>query len=140
MKILVFDGGQQRDRDRYKWLYIGFNLGAGAAIEQGDKGPAVAKVNANILDALDALSDPLEDVARPIDAWPDFSLEFHGFVARTLHDGPQTLTLKDSELNRLKASVNAAALRMTPVIQRRFFLDLFEFLEGAKCQETSSVP
>ena len=128
MKVLTFDSTLQRDRDRYKWLYVGFNMGAGAALEQGDKGPAVARVNAAIMDKLDAISDGCDDS----ETWPGFTIEDAGFLSRTLHDGPQVVGVKDSELNRLKAAVSAASLRFTPLIQRRYFIDLFEFLEGAK--------
>jgi hypothetical protein len=135
MKVLTFDSSSTRDRDRYKWLYIAFNMGAGAALEQGDKGHAVARVNGAILDKLDAISEPIEQIDNERNAWPGFSVEEAGFVARELHEGPVTLELKESELNRIKAAANAAMLRFTPIVHKRHGLDLFEFLEGAKDQD-----
>ena len=128
MKVLTFDPTLQRDRDRYKWLYVGFNMGAGAALEPGDKGPAVARVNAAIIDKLDAISDGCDGG----ETWPGFTVEDAGFLSRALHAGSQVIEVKDSELNRLKSAVSASSMRFTPLIQRRYFIDLFEFLEGAK--------
>lgn len=141
MKVLTFDRSNGRDRDRFKWLYIAFNMGAGAALEQGDKGHAVSRVNGAILDKLDAVSDPLEQVDNERDVWPGFSVEEAGFVARELQAGTVTIEVKESELNRLKTAANAAMLRFTPIIQKRHGLDLFEFLEGAKDKdETKEAP
>jgi len=135
-RVLKFDSTNERHADLYRWLYSSFVIAAAAGADQGEKGLVAANTNAAILDKLDAVSS--EEVVESSKSWAGLDSEMFGYNARTLNSGISEVVFKPSELSRVEKCVDAAALRFTPLMQRKFFTGsdgLFEFLNAAEKRE-----
>lgn len=125
---LTFDPAQTADQTRYKYLYCAWNKFAVSSAEgPQERGPLSVDFNARLLDALDAVSDPIES-----EVWPALNLQAHGFTARELHAGLQTVVLSPVQLKRLTIAVELMAVQVDVITQARVFRDLFEFLSTAQ--------
>lgn len=124
---LIFDSAQSVDRTRYQFLYMAWNKFAASTGDGAERGPIVVDFNTRLLDALDEASAP-----TALERWPGFLLDLHGFTARTLHAGAQTVTLSLIQLQRLTKAAELMAVQVDVVTQARVFRDLFAFLSSAK--------
>lgn len=126
---LTFDAATELDRFHFKHCYIAWNRFAAASVEgPPDRGLVAIAFNAALLEKLDAISTP----TNKAEGWPGMTMEMHGFTARELHDGPQTVTLSPVQLKRLFAAVELLSAQVDVVMQGRFFRPLIVKLAAAQ--------